>query len=699
MKTVLLLFLLSLSNPSISGQLRASVRFGIKAPTNPSLVIPKKSSKYTVTGLDCFFSEEGWIGMPDFLNTEPILNVVPFDNSPNIGNKFIMTANGYSHFIEGMSNAINIDKRLKLAKISDLENYIGKAQIIEVMDATRGGVFNLKNAINNVVDSGVVFSSKYKNKVWVRNIEKDIFARWYNAKGDDLSDNLIPFTNAIVYCQKFAKDLIIDSGIFRMSLYFPVRQIGNPTTLKDYHNITIKGKGRKTVLKTVFATGADVLQLNAVKNLKFNDLAITGVKTDVSINTYGINGISITNGGENIFFENIHCFDLPYIDKKTYIDGSKAFTIQVDKNVKDIHFTNCSSQNVAFGFNLTLFSKKVKYSNIYFENGYLDCFYRGIVLDTPNDYNNSNEANGNSCYVNNNTVINAQLGLEVVAMNNCYVNNNTFINTSTVSPIFSWDTEKIGVKILGTFNSNFKNNIFNYTNVANFSKVGGGGISSTTNCEFENTFIGNCREEAVKVVVASGEFVKNTKLKDRISGNRGSEYDSLLFKKFNNNLILRDKLSLSRQKKIDSANYVPSESFSDDENFMALMIPRLSTIQREELNYVDNGMQIYNTTLGLYQFRENGIWNNQGSSPRLCLPYGSLTISKSGLKHTISNNSKILFDANWSPSRFMLIREINGKRQYQQNGVDYRVTINTNTMTITTTDLYKSGQILYFYFY
>ncbi|MEE9304388.1 MAG: hypothetical protein V3U84_11495 [Thiotrichaceae bacterium] len=98
------------------------------------------------------------------------------------------------------------------------------------------------------------------------------------------------------------------------------------TSLKDYGGMIITGEGKgKTIFRTTSALGADVLNLNALKNISFRELSVTAVLTGSS--GAGSNGVSITNGGENIDLD-VDAFDCPGLDQGGFIDGGKAWTIQ-----------------------------------------------------------------------------------------------------------------------------------------------------------------------------------------------------------------------------------------------------------------------------------------------------------------------------------------------------------------------------------
>ncbi|KKX51747.1 hypothetical protein [Sphingobacterium sp. IITKGP-BTPF85] len=123
--------------------------------------------------------------------------------------------------------------------------------------------------------------------------------------------------------------------------------------LLDCSGIVIYGE-KGTVLKTSSKNGADVLQLNKIKNITFRNLEITA--TVKEHNSSGSNGVSITNGFDNITLENIYIHDLPGVDKGYWIDGGKGLTVQNSANSKAYKGTiiakNIIVENCAYGFRM-----------------------------------------------------------------------------------------------------------------------------------------------------------------------------------------------------------------------------------------------------------------------------------------------------------------------------------------------------------
>jgi hypothetical protein len=123
-------------------------------------------------------------------------------------------------------------------------------------------------------------------------------------------------------------DIYAPAGVYDVGAQnMPWRQSVNPvTSLLDCKNLTIRGDGPATVFKTTSAFGADVFQLNGLKNFHVRNLAITATLTGGS--SSGSNGISVTGGFDNVSILDVWCISLPSLDKSAYIDGGKALTIQ-----------------------------------------------------------------------------------------------------------------------------------------------------------------------------------------------------------------------------------------------------------------------------------------------------------------------------------------------------------------------------------
>lgn len=104
---------------------------------------------------------------------------------------------------------------------------------------------------------------------------------------------------------------------------FPFRNTG--AGLLDCKGIKIVCAGNDTILKTTSVVGADVLQLNALQN--FSVVGFPTLSSTVTGSASGSNGCSVTNGWDNIYLE-LNAYKCAGLDKGTFIDGGRAFTIQ-----------------------------------------------------------------------------------------------------------------------------------------------------------------------------------------------------------------------------------------------------------------------------------------------------------------------------------------------------------------------------------
>jgi hypothetical protein len=116
--------------------------------------------------------------------------------------------------------------------------------------------------------------------------------------------------------------------------------------------MTVYGDGPSTILKTSSVTGADVLQLNGLKNFHVRNLQLQAV---ISGSVAGSNGISVTGGFDNITVDNVWAKDLAYVDATTYVDGGKAVTIQPPTEANPITMglfkaTNIYADGCVYGF-------------------------------------------------------------------------------------------------------------------------------------------------------------------------------------------------------------------------------------------------------------------------------------------------------------------------------------------------------------
>ncbi|WP_164126624.1 hypothetical protein [Sphingobacterium luzhongxinii] len=201
---------------------------------------------------------------------------------------------------------------------------------------------------------------------------------------------------AFHYCIKNRVDLFIPKGVYDVgnsNFPFRVTENNNRRDLLDCGGIMIYGESG-TILKTSSEDGADVLQLNKLSNISFSNLEITA--TIHSGSKHGTNGISITNGFDNILLNNIKIYNLPGVVYGDYIDGGKGLTVQFEKNSKyykgKLTAKNIDIKNCPYGFRLDAVTLSDVINNR--DNLRLDLdivttnAYQGFAIDIGEPFNN-----------------------------------------------------------------------------------------------------------------------------------------------------------------------------------------------------------------------------------------------------------------------------------------------------------------------
>lgn len=155
-----------------------------------------------------------------------------------------------------------------------------------------------------------------------------INAQVFGLKPNDTSfNNWTKAKELFDYCRANKYDMYFPSGRWTvLELNWPFLNDDFPvTSLLDCYNITLFGDGPSTILETRSANGADVLNLRALKNFHVSNLS---VEATISGSVAGSNGVSLVYGWDNITVMNVWAKNLPYVEKPSFLDGGKAFTIQ-----------------------------------------------------------------------------------------------------------------------------------------------------------------------------------------------------------------------------------------------------------------------------------------------------------------------------------------------------------------------------------
>jgi hypothetical protein len=177
-------------------------------------------------------------------------------------------------------------------------------------------------------------------------------------------------------------DLYAPAGLYEIGeSSFPWRQ-AVVATLLDCNNVTLYCDGPATVFATNSVNGADVFQLNGLKN--FHVKGFPTLTSTISGSTAGSNGCSITNGYDNLTLE-ISPYNCAFIDKTTYIDGGKGLSIQTPTAGQTLECGTLVARVMArgcvygFGLELDLVASMTKKTSIDIDLVAEDC-RQGVVF-------------------------------------------------------------------------------------------------------------------------------------------------------------------------------------------------------------------------------------------------------------------------------------------------------------------------------
>lgn len=222
-----------------------------------------------------------------------------------------------------------------MPRVNDLTTVVGLETTNEVVILQGGVVVKAPLSILPFLQSGtgaVADSSQNKHREvkslmdWMTAAQKTLVRARTGYSASDRTAMLASITAAWTAALANDHDIYAPSGLYEIGeANFPWTQSGTPGSLLDCANTTIYCEGPGTEFKTVSVNGADVFQLNGLKN--FHVRGFPKLTATISGSTSGSNGVSITNGFDNVTLE-VYCENLASVDATTNVDGGKALSVQ-----------------------------------------------------------------------------------------------------------------------------------------------------------------------------------------------------------------------------------------------------------------------------------------------------------------------------------------------------------------------------------
>lgn len=287
------------------------------------------------------------------------------------------------------------------------------------------------------------------------------------------SDGETPFNTKLDSIIKYdrangnVRPIYFPSGEYMLDMYMQSIRQEVTVGIIDLQGLVIYGDGENTKIHGVSATGFDVFQLNGVSNISIHDLSIDAKKTTTDT-TNGVNGISITNGSNNIMIERVYVDNLPYVVKDQYVDGGKGITLQNSGNnngdIYNVKISDCVVTNSPSGIWLDFLSNdnSAVARDIIITSNTLDVWYHGITVSTGRS--ESGKPKESPIIITNNIVNNAVIAVDLSRVCGCIVSGNTLSSKIVDIPqqIIALESSAIPIRLSACFLVNVINNNVDY---------------------------------------------------------------------------------------------------------------------------------------------------------------------------------------------------------------------------------------------
>jgi hypothetical protein len=363
-------------------------------------------------------------------------------------------------------------------------------------------------------------------------LRETVSVKDFGAVGDGVADDFNAMLTAWNYAYPIGANLYFPKGTYLVAgeRSFPFNQgSGTITSLLNCNNMTIFGDGPSTILKTVSVNGADVLQLNGLKNFHVRNMQVQSVVTGTAA---GSNGCSITGGFDNITIDNFWAYNLGFVDKTTYVDGGGAVSIQPPSEpsttvMGSFKATNIFADGCVYGFayqpdNDFAFTQPVSIDvDIVVSNARQGVVVGGAEATSAVSANSTNgvRIRGQSINCMQDVAVGRVFGIEIDMQ---------IIQTKTAAQLLlsykgtQWTAIDGIADVIGFICTYAKNSTFavygNKKNCRHKAKIGGafdpnsGQGGNTNNCEFYLNITGTSASVDVQFNDAGGNIMNNSRL-------------------------------------------------------------------------------------------------------------------------------------------------------------------------------------------
>lgn len=321
----------------------------------------------------------------------------------------------------------------------------------------------------------------------VRSDSKLYNVKQYGAYGDGLHDDYTIIDNVLTAAiTETDSTVYLPAGKYKIHTYLGAIRVPAATgVLKDLNNLTIMGDGDCSIIygedpSSIF----DIIQLNQVKNITIKNLRLLEIGTPVD---HGANGVSITNGGQNIILDHITVDTLPYFVGSGYIDGGKGFTLQCSvtpaDSISNIIVRDCRVIDSPIGFECDIDgANPYPISNVVVDGCLFDVSYCGYIISTGTAY-----ANQTAFQFINSLIKTKQRGIWAARACQMICNNISIEKEVSATPILASDTVEYPIEVFAISEACYFENINIRYNSGRFGVCFKSDLAGhPSNCVFKN---------------------------------------------------------------------------------------------------------------------------------------------------------------------------------------------------------------------
>lgn len=473
-----------------------------------------------------------------------------------------------------------------------------------------GGEFYWDNSSTETDNGGTIIQvNTISIGRWKRIFDSEVSVKWFGLKGDSTTDNAVNFNKCILYCSLNKKSIFINSGTYL---------IQSPLYL--YDNTTIRGEGKTSIIlnKSAISSLESIIKnTTSIYNVSLSNFQIEGNYSSKVTNSIGLNL-------SNINITSIYDISILYFDKGIVSGLSKS---SYYTKLLNINIGSCNKGiQLTYGANEFFFNGGRVYDCLtgIEENDTTGNTYLAVSIESNTNYGfdiaGTNPVQGLKiigCRFESLVLGNVGIRLNNLCQNTHVISNyfsgyvlaNMTVDNGTDTTIFQDQLCKIlgRVQVYDRPSDQLvvksDSAVTNTTQIEIQTKEGGygAGINFTSPTSVGGNPVSMCK------ILVDGESSWND-----VASTQDAIYKFLLTLNGTPTEVYRIKSG--GEIIIGTTSYLPSAKVNIESTTQGLLLPRMTTIQKNAITSPANGLIVYDTTLNTLCVYESNAWKTVTTS-------------------------------------------------------------------------------------